>query len=222
MSFGSRNFIHGCIDDGSTPEDLLYAEVQQKAWEKDKEMLFDVPIPSSVARIMMTMDCPRDCSYCVNKMKWPKDSLRIPESLKEFEHYKEVILTGGEPLLYPERVIRVATALYKQNPKVRVYLYTAMYDYRMIPILELLDGITFTVHDEDAIGDVAQVENAMIIAGATQKSNRLSIAPDIGYQMKFTPYCWRSVKIKTWKTTFDTCLVPQENLFYLGEEDDIF
>jgi len=198
--------------------DLSYGEIKDKAQEEGKDMLFDVDVPKSIARLLVTLDCPRNCDYCVNKLPWPEDTLKVIDSVHPLLGYKEVLLTGGEPMLYPGVVLGVTRALKEQNPKQKVYLYTARYDPRFKRIMEVIDGVTYTLHENTTVEDVEDFNAAqldIVLASAENKSNRLSLAPNITWAINIAPYIWRNIKIKRWRTIEDGALPPQENIFYL-------
>ena len=77
--------------------------------------------------------CTRDCFFCFNE-KPRKDELvvhgikvREPEEAREIVeryHLRSVGLSGGEPLLFPDRVLRIVKALRAMPVRVRIDLYT--------------------------------------------------------------------------------------------------
>lgn len=95
-------------------------------------------------RLLFTQDCNRNCPGCCNK-QWDLDKL------KNVSHYNydEILLTGGEPLLYTQELKGVIKAI-KSVSKAKVYLYTAVSHKESIyDVLPLLDGITLTLHDKN-------------------------------------------------------------------------
>jgi len=92
------------------------------------------------ARLIVTYKCPRNCEGCCNK-DWPY------ESAKPIQHfnYEILILTGGEPLLFPDKVVQLAQQI-KMASGGKVIMYTAMMK-GLLDVLPYLDGITLTLHE---------------------------------------------------------------------------
>ena len=62
------------------------------------------------ARLKITLDCNRNCPYCINKVEPYKDKWMSIKNLNEvnWSHFSSVIVSGGEPLLVPEEdLIRI-------------------------------------------------------------------------------------------------------------------
>ncbi len=100
-------------------------------------------------RLLVTERCDRDCALCVNK-QYDLRSLPIAET---FDGFDEVIITGGEPMLVPERVVATILKCYKMKPRPRVYLHTARVPWVLASHLSLLAGITHTIHNKTDIND---------------------------------------------------------------------
>jgi hypothetical protein len=100
-------------------------------------------------RLLITKECNRNCEGCCNKI-YDLDKLPICNS---FEGYDEIILTGGEPLLKIDLVYKTFEKIMKENPFVRVYLYTAKVDNHgdMYDILQFVNGITVTLHEQSDV-----------------------------------------------------------------------
>jgi len=73
-------------------------------------------------RVVVTWRCNRVCGYCCNRKPAVRAAFR-PARLHEVDWpaYRIVCITGGEPLLYPERIERVARLA---SPRSYVVLYT--------------------------------------------------------------------------------------------------
>jgi hypothetical protein len=96
-------------------------------------------------RLLITEECNRNCKLCCNK-NWDLQALPV---CSDYTGYREIILTGGEPLLRPDLVRRVVAEIREQTDA-PIYLYTAKIDdvRTVIDILSIIDGITVTLHDE--------------------------------------------------------------------------
>ena len=56
------------------------------------------------ARLIITFDCPRKCSYCCNTYKKIMEHARFTDGLEELTNYDEIMITGGEPSTPGRRV----------------------------------------------------------------------------------------------------------------------
>lgn len=99
-------------------------------------------------RLLVTPDCNRNCPGCGNE-KCDIESLPVE---RDFSQYKEVILTGGEPLLHPEKVEHISLEVLSQNERAKVYLYTAHLHFmdpkEALRVMRVVDGITLTLHSQ--------------------------------------------------------------------------
>jgi len=110
-------------------------------------------------RLLLTSLCNRDCEGCCNK-DW--DLMKLPIWDPDVE-YDIVMITGGEPMLFPRNVSRIANYVKTKTPKTKVYLYTALPN-RHLPLLiaEVLDGVTITLHEQADVLKFNQA-NAMLL-----------------------------------------------------------
>lgn len=109
-------------------------------------------------RLLVTTDCPNHCPMCCNN-QFNFDNL---ERVKDFD-YDEIIITGGEPLLFYDAVINLIDAikisnsiLYPEEKVPKFYIYTSI--TKVTPVLAVLpyvDGIVVTPHNKS---DVASFE----------------------------------------------------------------
>lgn len=167
-------------------------------------------------RLLLWEDCGKSCPGCCNK-DWKLKELPI---VTNFSYYQEIILTGGEPMLYPDLLQRVigeimATTFY--NPK--IYLYTANTKNidKLINILLNLSGITITLHDPEDIEDFIKfIEelNKMSRNWLNDKSLRLHIfkEAEVGDKLKKLdlPGTW---DIKEGIEWIDNCPLPKDEEF---------
>jgi len=91
--------------------------------------------------------CNRQCAGCCNK-DWDLDALPV---CKDFTGYDEIMLTGGEPMLFPGKVAGVIREIRKVNTQAKVILYTAKLNKNIFTVLHLLQGLTVTLHE---VGDL--------------------------------------------------------------------
>lgn len=73
-------------------------------------------------RILVSWKCNLDCNYCCNKLESVRKEIRkVKLGDIKWADYKVVCITGGEPLLFPDRVIEVCKSV---APGTLVVLYT--------------------------------------------------------------------------------------------------
>ena len=168
-----------------------------------------------IARVVTTWDCDRDCDLCCNKnLPVEPRPCRVPD----LEGYDQVILTGGEPMLYPERLCEVVRELRARTPAARqkVYLYTARYAPTLEWLVWHLDGVHFTLHHPLRAPDLEgfyRFQHPIGRHAGSGKSFRLYVEPRITQAVAVFPSRWARVEVKPW---LDFCpLPPNETLFVL-------
>lgn len=127
-------------------------------------------------RLIVTEDCKRSCEGCCNK-DWDIAGLPVVGHY----NYKEVIISGGEPLLYMERLLALVKGIRKIS-SAKIYVYTAeVYDLGGIfDLLDIIDGLTVTLHTQKDVKNFLDLNN--IMGEIPDKSLRLNIfeGVDIG------------------------------------------
>lgn len=93
------------------------------------------------ARLIVTYKCNRDCPGCCNK-NWKYD----PAQEIDNYDYEEIIITGGEPLLFLEKVIELIKDI-RTKSSAKILLYTAQ-SRQIMKILNLVDGVCLTLHEQ--------------------------------------------------------------------------
>ena len=96
-------------------------------------------------RLLMTEDCNRNCEGCCNK-DWDLKNLPVETN---FRKYDEIVVTGGEPLLYPPDLMALVYDIRTQNPEAKIIVYTAKTNdvKALLSVLAVVDGLTITSHD---------------------------------------------------------------------------
>ena len=72
-------------------------------------------------RLIITEECNRSCVGCCNN----DFNLKNLPIVNMFKNYDKVIITGGEPMLYPDRVKQVISEVRLQNPEAKIIMCTA-------------------------------------------------------------------------------------------------
>ena len=153
-------------------------------------------------RLLLWEECNRTCPYCVNQ-QW--DLSALPKC-RDFNGFDEVMLTGGEPMLHPERVLDVIRYI-RKTVLAKIYVYTAnVYDPLMaLQVLAAADGITVTLHEP------CDVSPFQLFAQATEtfdRSKRVVVGPDVF--LPSIPVGWLEKRIE--KFVLD-CPLPQGEIF---------
>ena len=99
-------------------------------------------------RLLLWKQCPRNCDGCCNK-DWDIDSLPFA---KDFSKYDQILLTGGEPMLYPRKVFECIKII-RSHTDASIYMYTALVKNTIetLGILSILNGITVTLHEQEDV-----------------------------------------------------------------------
>ena len=165
-------------------------------------------------RLLFTKDCNRDCPGCCNK-DWDLDSLPV---CTDFTPYDLVMITGGEPMLYPEQLLHLIRRIREENPKAKIILYTAwtgVINGDRERILKELDGITYTVHEQRDWCTFARIDSALSWWGMEHsKSLRLNVFKEANVPEP----CFQDRRHGNWKIKRDIewipdCPLPEGEVF---------
>jgi len=155
-------------------------------------------------RLLLTKKCNRNCKGCCNK-DWDLDALPI---CKNYSGYDEILLTGGEAMLYPQVILDTISAIRTQNKKAKIYLYTARVEVLdNWKVMFALDGVTLTLHEQTDANDF-KFFNQMTIYFAN-KALRLNV---------FTGIKMKKINLKFWKVKknmkwIKKCPLPKDEVF---------
>lgn len=170
---------------------------------------------TETARLIVTYDCDRNCPGCCNKTG--KVKAREIYSVKALGRYKEVVITGGEPFLYPRKLLKFIKQLKKVNRHCKVYIYTACLRLEYYDkILNLVDGVTVTLHAEATDDDIRNLKYMSENLWGEPIDMRLFIDTRV-----YDRYDLRNIKMETWdvvrKLEWKEDCKPEDNeeLLYL-------
>jgi len=168
-----------------------------------------------IARLIMTLECNRRCVNCCNKHTSILSKATRIHNVSQLEPlgFNQVIITGGEPMLYPDRVIGIAQQAAKQGSE--VFLYTAMYRPEIVTILNLVKGVHYTLHAPMSRKDFTGFHQFQRLIAHWVGSYRLYVDPNIKESILITPCVWKRVEIKPWLLEGDCPLPMGEELFIL-------
>lgn len=152
-----------------------------------------------IARIIITFSCGRKCMGCCNTYSWiMKHAIKIND-LSILSKYDIVLITGGEPLLDPDWTLQVIEKIRKDYPKIKIFLYTALYTERMKDVIAAVDGAQYSLHEGATINDIQGLQAFQaLISQEVSKSFRLYIDPRITHSINIQPNVWLRVEIKQW------------------------
>ena len=180
-----------------------------------------------IARVIITTHCLRDCPYCCNKYRSIIDNAITLHNVDQLDSlgFDRILITGGEPMLVPNRVIAIAQHFNKLGKE--VFLYTAMYRGELHTIVKLVKGIHFTLHyplrdmhsvEPWAYDDLDGFYRFQQMISGWMGSYRLYINPEIQSTISIIPSLWSRVEVKPWIQEADCHLPPNEELFILKEQ----
>lgn len=172
-----------------------------------------------IARVLLTEKCQRSCTYCCNHYSSiMKNAIYIPD-LRGLEEYNQILITGGEVLLDADTTIAALKEVRQRYPNTTLYLYSALFTKRMIEIVELVDGIHFTLHAASTEKDVARFNSFQELAkDYPDKSFRLYLYPEIKLPITVYPYIWTRLEVKPWIPEEDLSLPPNETLYIIDSQ----
>lgn len=173
----------------------------------------------NVARVIVTYDCPRNCPNCCNEHIGNVPAVKFEDLLK----YKELVITGGEPMMIGARVVEMIHRLRQSGYKGRIWLYTAELNTKRWAdkaILREVDGFTYTFHYEYSPRDITLLNRLTDYLGeidTSKMNNRLLIDSRLSSESFWTELKldnWKSAKLLVWKD--DKCPLPgnEELIFY--------
>jgi len=163
-------------------------------------------------RLLISKDCNRSCEGCCDKGR-DLDALPV---CKDFRGYDEIILTGGEPMLKMELVKRTILKIRKES-NAKIYMYTAAVEQyeNFTDLLDLLDGITLTLHEQKDADNFKKLDYIYICGRFwvyKLKSLRLNVFEGINFKASINWIIKDNIK---W---IKNCPLPSDEVFMkLGE-----
>ena len=162
-------------------------------------------------RLLVTKKCLNHCKYCSNQYIQPVTIFDL-----EYLHiYTDIVITGGEPLLFPENLITLIHNIRSVNFNIPIYLYTSIFNPSTVNknILTLISGVTFTIHNRIGFNEFQDLRNFLYEVPMQPYSKRVHIFNDaINFlPPEFSLYGW-NVRFITWKKDFE-CKLPKHEQF---------
>lgn len=127
-------------------------------------------------RLLLWEDCNRSCEGCCNK-NWNLSELPV---CVDYNDYDLIMLTGGEPMLNPSALLLTIKKI-RQQTAAPIYVYTADVDDldAAFTVLEAVDGITLTLHDQSDVENFQTFDHCIVMKQISGKSLRLNVFKNI-------------------------------------------
>ena len=170
-------------------------------------------------RLILWSDCLRSCPGCCNK-DWDVDNLPVCDS---YYGYDEIILTGGEPMLYPKKLCAAIHSIRKVTiapVRVPIYVYTADVTNLLLAqvVAVMSDGLTVTLHEQSDVADFIKFASALDEHSAAKGlSLRVNVFAGVDLDPDAFPSYW---KVKDGIEWIDNCPLPKGEVLmrYVREE----
>lgn len=166
-------------------------------------------------RLLVTTKCPNRCPMCCNN-SWDFDKLPVVERWD----YDEIMITGGEPLLYSCQVINLVNAIktitISMGLNTKVYLYTSICYIKVLSKIiteSYIDGLVVTPHNERELHHLVHA-NTLLLA---KKESNPSIFKSISLRLNLFPdmkaLLPKDIDLSMWKVKdmewIKDCPVPE-------------
>lgn len=173
------------------------------------------------ARIVVTLECNRDCENCCNK-EGVFNQHKILGNITDVLDYDEIIITGGEPMLIWDRVYNLIVFIRDAGYCGRIYLYSALYNWHLERayslILDIIDGLCFTVHNEAKdreIMELKELSESSMLEDNKNKSLRLHIDSRL-----YDSYDFSNIDFSNWTVVrklkwLENCPLPENEELFL-------
>ena len=158
------------------------------------------------ARVLITKICNRNCVGCCNTYSHIMNSARYIENLTDLpQNLGEIMITGGEPMLFPQKTQKIAKKLRSRYPSSKIYLYSALYQDNLENIVPILNGVHYTIHEGATDGDLILLDRFQGMlqkheVNWSNKSFRLYIDDRVDLPVRIIPNIWSQVGISKWLT----------------------
>lgn len=153
-------------------------------------------------RLVVTAKCHNRCPMCCNN-RFDLNELPVVDRWD----YDEIMLTGGEPMLFPAEVVNLILTIRKaascKGKDMKVYMYTAVPNAEAtLAALVCLDGIVVTPHTPKDVSEFVKLNDEIY---SRDKSLRLNLFPEITLPEGIDLSKWK-VKEMEW---IKDCPVPE-------------
>ena len=167
-------------------------------------------------RLLVTKNCNRSCSGCCNK-DHNLDGLPVFDTDYFKKHKKEIkniVITGGEPLLYQNKLSDFLIAHHEWD--VKWIVYTAKIDnyFNNIGFMGLIDGLTLTFHDQSDVDKAKEFIERQYFKPFSRSTKSLRLNVFKGIDITSIPEKHLSIwKVKTGIEWIENCPLPKNEIF---------
>lgn len=186
-----------------------------------------------IARVLVTTKCNRSCAGCCNTYTSTMKQAKFITSIEQVLDHEIICITGGEPMLYPDKVLKLVTDLRnKWNYAGKIFLYTALWEPQLPNIIDHIDGVHYTLHEGADYGDVCgfyayqdylvrlqkkekKVAKRLKQTWVPTRSFRAYIDPRVTYTLTVRPWVYSRLEIKQWMDEGNCPLPQNEELFIM-------
>ena len=176
-------------------------------------------------RLLITSKCPQNCKGCCNK-DWELNKLPI---CYDYTGYDEILITGGEPMLYHKQIPNIIKEIRTVHQDVTpIYIYTADVTPKKIKYIFAVEenyrpsGLTVTLHshaDAARFYHLVASKTGAFLHDDVNEYGDLSLRLNIfkGINVKAVeedfPRCFRDWKIKDNIKWIKNCPLPKDEVF---------
>ena len=171
------------------------------------------------ARILITTKCNRSCPGCANDLFIASGNMLTMNNITEVYKYDEIIITGGEPMLRPDLVLKTIEEI-KLYSKAPIFMYSSTIridNDNALKVLEMINGLTYTVHYEYTEKDEKMLRVLSYILDKFNLNSRLLIDSRLAHILEKKNIKWEnwnSIKLLEWQDDGDCPLPSHETGYY--------
>lgn len=161
-------------------------------------------------RLLITPECNRACVGCCNDI-W--DLNKLP-TCHGYYGYEEIMLTGGEPMLYPIKLLKTILDI-RSHVDVPIYLYTAKTKppMELLMILSLISGLTLSLHEQYDVPGFMKLDRILQRHPELHdKKLRLNVVSHVKIPDTFTISKLWDVRTIKWVAP-EECPLPENEVF---------
>jgi organic radical activating enzyme len=160
----------------------------------------------------MTKQCNRDCEGCCNQY-WDLDKLPVFEiGSPVYKTPDMFIITGGEPMLFPDELIKLIRSIKTiyLNTIVTVYTANVTQMKNVHDVLSVADGMTVTLHEDTDVEPFQRFQMYLRSHNLRNKTFYLNIFKHLRNGVDIMPILWDRIKLVEW---IPDCPLPEKEVF---------
>ena len=163
-------------------------------------------------RLILTYKCERSCDGCCNK-HLPVKPIKV--DIDDINNYDEIYFTGGESMLFKEKLFLMIINVRVKNVKKYLYTAEASDSLTLSVLVKWLDGLTFTIHEEKDLNTFIFFDQILFLSeNGVGKSLRLNVFNNIEIPKLYNNW---DIRYKEWQPY---CPLPEDET--LAELKDLW